>query len=966
MKLTRRDALKGLLGLGASMATSAQGRQDALAGEVQRPLIIENPRHNYPNQSYTEALYRSEFAEVFGSVEDHGVAYHCVNCQGNCAWKVWAKDGKVTRESQAAAYPSIRDDIPDFNPRGCNKGAQHSQIMENEDRLHYPMKRAGARGEGKWTRITWDQAIEEVAENLYRTMLRVGPGGNYIHMGAGVISEGRGASFKRLGTLLGAVRPYIASYVGDMFPGTSVVYGEGNVGCSYDFVYNTDGQVYWGCNPNVTRIPDAHFIWEGKYNGSKVIVISPEFNATAIHADLWIPINAGYDGHLALSIMHEMMRQELIPEDRVKTFTDLPFLVRKDTQTLLRLADIDLSSTKFDGTLHQRFLEIGEGEEVEDHAIFFVWNQNTNKLTSMPGSEGSPLHTLRLQDLDWNIDPALNGEHVVTLKDGIQVTVEPVFAAFRRQLEDFTPQKTQPLTGVHPEVVSQLARDLSVPDVVSLTIGFSLGKHFNGMLTQRAISSLVALTGRLGDAGGLNTENEWSISGLGGLSGFAGKYRQRFASGCVSEFLLGDGFKTYQKAFSEADVQASTGHSKDDYQATIQKMLDKSLNDEGWMNGKSHWDTVETFVVAADAMLRRNKGSYREAFFEKVRFFAYADFRMSETALYADILLPTRSHYEVWDVRMNPGYHRFANIAQPPRDLKPIGEARTEWDIATAIVEKIQALALAEHDKTGDPNTLHIPDSTHSDTGVRELDQLVETFTDHGQLGTDKQALEYVLANVPQFQGETITSAFERGGFMQINEKGGKSSPLYPHKPYNTFENHAQLLSPFETLSGRLTFYVDHPLWISAGAALPTATTPLKSARYPLLLMTPHARWSIHSTYKTSATLLRLQRGKPYVMLSPDNAQKRGIKDGVPVIMFNELAEVQLMAKIAPGVPDNSVVMEHGWEPFMYKGKVGHNALIGDMLNLLEISEGWGHLKFGINWDGNQHAYTGAVELRLA
>ena len=82
------------------------------------------------------------------------------------------------------------------------------------------------------------------------------------------------------------------------------------------------------------------------------------------------------------------------------------------------------------------------------------------------------------------------------------------------------------------------------------------------------------------------------------------------------------------------------------------------------------------------------------------------------------------------------------------------------------------------------------------------------------------------------------------------------------------------------------------------------------------------------------------------------------------MVMFNELAEVQVMTKVVPGIPDNAVIMEHGWEPFMYKGPEGHNALIGDMLNLLELSDGWGHLKFGVNWDGNQHAYAGAVTLR--
>ncbi len=295
MSLSRREALKGLLALGVSgAATEAVAKKSKGDGAA----TAKSPPDSVPGLktgTSTEDLYRQEFADTFGKPEEKGFAYHCVNCQGNCAWEVWTKDGKVTRENQSAKYPSIADNIPDFNPRGCNKGVQHSQIMYEQDRLLYPMKRMGERGEGKWKRISWDQAITEVAENLYRTMRDAGPAGNYIHVGAGILTEARAASIKRLGTLLGAVRPYIASYVGDMFPGVSVVYGEGNIGCTYDFIYTTDVAVFWGCNPNVSRIPDAHFLWEGKYRGSKVVVITPEYNSTCIHADLWVPLKAGYD-----------------------------------------------------------------------------------------------------------------------------------------------------------------------------------------------------------------------------------------------------------------------------------------------------------------------------------------------------------------------------------------------------------------------------------------------------------------------------------------------------------------------------------------------------------------------------------------------------------------------------------------------------------------------------------------------
>jgi len=975
MALSRRDFLKALSATGAGLTL---GGNAAFAKDA---VWVEDPRASYPNTSYTENMYRKEFAYTYGKKEEHGTAYHCVNCQGNCAWDVWVDNGIVTRENQIANYTPINPKIPDFNPRGCNKGVQHSQIMYEKDRLLYPLKRVGERGSGQWKRITWDEAITEIAENIYKTMLEKGPEGLYIHVGSGMLTEARAASGKRLGTLLGAVRPYIASYVGDMFQGVSIVYGEGNIGCSWDFQYVTDVQVYWGMDPNKTRIPDAHFVWEGKYNGSKVIVITPDFNATAIHADLWVPVKAGYDAFLAMAVINEIIQKKLYKEGFVKVFTDLPFLVRLDNKKLLRMSDIDIENppAEFDEEIYKTFEEKAEGKEFEPEACFFCWNTKTNKLTLMPGTEGCPVPTLRLKDVGWDIDPALEGTWEVTLKDGSKVKVTTVFELLKEEAKKFSAEKTWKLTGVHPTIVEQLAKDIALNKVVEINVGFTLGKYFNGLLSHRAVASIPGLVGKLGPYGGLNTENEWAISGMGKLSGFAGKYQFRFASGFVSEFVLGNMLKDAEKLYEDEDVKRATGLSKDEYIKRVKETLANFGTDEKWKDnlhkkdGKPYWDTVETFLIFADSRFRRNKGTtYREAFLKKAKFFAYVDFRMNSTAQYADIVLPAKSHYEVWDLRTNPGYHRYANLAQPPANLKPVGEAKSEWEICTLIVEKLQEIALKHYEeakKRGDSNPerfIKIPDPTHSKTGYRELDKLVEEYTIGGKVRSDKDAVEFALENVDQFKPNTIESMRKRGGFLMLNDKAGKTSPLYPDKPYSSFENNLFLFERFETLSGRLTYYVDHDLWIEFGAALPTAKEPIRPKRYPFVLMSPHARWSIHSTYKTSKILLRLQRGKPYVMINPEIAKKKGIKDGDEVRVFNALGEFYAMAKLYPSAPKDAIIIEHGWEPLFFKNNKCHNEVVGDLLNLLEMSDGWGHLKFGGNWDGNQHAYETTVDIEKA
>jgi DMSO reductase family type II enzyme molybdopterin subunit len=819
----------------------------------------------------------------------------------------------------------------------------------------------GERGAGQWKRISWDEAITEIATHLHDGLVEKGPASNYIHVGAGVLTEARAASVKRLGALLGAVRPYIASYVGDMFPGVSVVYGEGNVGCTYDFVFQSNVNVFWGCNPNVSRIPDAHYLWEGKYNGAKTIVITPEFNGTCIHADLWVPVKAGFDGHLALAIIERIIAKKLYKPEFLKEYTDLPLLVRSDTKELVRLSDLALDAKDLDARSIELF-----AKPDHPHDNFVCFNTKSKKFTIVPGSEGGKVETLRLSDTDWDIDPALNGNWTITFKDGKKVKVTTAFELFKKEVTAFKAEKVQKLTGIHPAMVDELANDLTKSKIALITMGFAVGKHFHGMLSQRAIASLAAFIGKLGPQGGINTENEWNISGLEGLSGFQGKYLHRFASGFVSEFILGDGMKDAEQLYSDEDIKRGTGESKAEYTRRIEALLEKGKNDAGYKEGKPYWTTVENFLIFADSRFRRNKGHYKKGFLEKAKFIAYGDVRMSDFGLYADIVLPCKTPYESWDLRTNPGYHRYANIAYPSPSLKPVGESKSEWEISTLVVEKLEAIAKKRFEATKDEKQIAIVDTTHTKEGVRRLDELVREFTKEGTLRTDKDAVEYALEHVEQFKPNNTKTMYERGGYLQLNEKAGKSSPLYKDRPYNTFENQLYLHQRFDTLTGRLTFYVDHPLWIATGANVPTAKEPIRPKRHPFVLMTPHARWSIHSTYKVSPTLLRLQRGRPWVGVNPEIAKARGIVDGQDVVMFNELGEVQLMAKVMPAVPPDALVMEHGWEPFMYPKKQGHNLLVGDMLNLLEVTDGWGHLKFGTNWDGNQHAYETTLDLRKA
>ena len=100
--------------------------------------------------------------------------------------------------------------------------------------------------------------------------------------------------------------------------------------------------------------------------------------------------------------------------------------------------------------------------------------------------------------------------------------------------------------------------------------------------------------------------------------------------------------------------------------------------------------------------------------------------------------------------------------------------------------------------------------------------------------------------------------------------------------------------------------------------------------------------------------------------INPVSAAAKGVKDGETIRIFNALGEFYAMAKVSNSCPPDGLVIEHGWEPYMYKFNKGHNEVVPTALNLLEMADGWGHLKFGGLWDGNQYAYDGAVNFEKA
>src|SRR3972149_3601597 len=254
------------------------------------------------------------------------------NCwyQRACSFNAYVKDGLVLHQEQSGVYPPFRDPmVPDRNPRGCQKGAVYFHRMYDPTRVRYPLKRRGERGEGKWQRISWKQALSEIADTMLDVLVTEGP--EAIVQGAATQGEGNNTAdtaFRVMCSELGIAKFNEVPEIGDDHQGAWDTFGTCIVGDSPDNWYYADLILIWGGNSPYTNITNYHYITSARYNGTRVVTIAPDYSPSAIHADLWVPVNIGTDIALALSMAQVILEEHLSNESFIREQTDLPLLVR--------------------------------------------------------------------------------------------------------------------------------------------------------------------------------------------------------------------------------------------------------------------------------------------------------------------------------------------------------------------------------------------------------------------------------------------------------------------------------------------------------------------------------------------------------------------------------------------------------------------------------------------------------------
>jgi len=312
---------------------------------------------------------------------------HGVNCTGSCSWKVHVKQGIVTWETQQTDYPVNGIDVPDYEPRGCPRGASFSWYVYSPLRIRHPYVRGellrryreavaatgdpveawasivddpvartaytSQRGKGGFMRATWEEAADIVAASQVHTISKYGPDRVVAYSPIPAMSMASFAAGARYQSLIGGVMNSFYDWYADLPPASPQIWGDQtDVPESADW-WNATYLIMWGSNIPMTRTPDAHFMTEARYRGQKTVVVSPDYSDHTKFADHWLPAQAGSDGALAMAMCHVILREFYVDRttpyfaDYAKRFTDLPHLVKLEPRgdshvagTFLRATDL--------------------------------------------------------------------------------------------------------------------------------------------------------------------------------------------------------------------------------------------------------------------------------------------------------------------------------------------------------------------------------------------------------------------------------------------------------------------------------------------------------------------------------------------------------------------------------------------------------------------------------------------------
>lgn len=464
------------------------------------------------------------------------------------------------------------------------------------------------------------------------------------------------------------------------------------------------------------------------------------------------------------------------------------------------------------------------------------------------------------------IEMALDGRYDVTLFDGSTVEVRPAHALVVDELAEWSPEATATLTGLKPGMVRAVARAYATEGPAAIIMGAGSNHWYHGDLQGRALALCAALTGNIGKSGG-------------GFSVYVGQYKVRVKWGPWVN--AGE-----DKAKTVASIYFLRGPTPDmhpdvPYPAAGFKGLFCTF--------------ANMFVQAPDV-----NTLYKTL--DKLDLIVVVDHQMTDTANYADVVLPATTWYEKLDLTATP-LHPFLQLQQPAID--PVGESRSELDIWKELIRRIDPAKFEEFWQIDAEGAIRLMLAEGGPTEGITYEQLQQGPVRLNVADPDIPFLAQIERFEP-FPPVSLPAAIE------------KTAVFVP--------------------TGRIEFYKEEDQFLAAGEQVPTYKPPFDDAanppeQYPLRLLTPHSKWRIHSSFGNNPWMEEIHGGKPPVLMHPDDAAARGIEDGDAVEVVNTRGRIVAWAHITDAAKTGSVTVHEGWWPRYFKAGKGVNELTASAVN---------------------------------
>ncbi|MGO9443098.1 MAG: molybdopterin-dependent oxidoreductase [Terriglobales bacterium] len=905
---------------------------------------------------------------------------HRVNClPGSCPFRVYMRGGRVIREEISCTLPGFEDPdfrLPDCNPRGCQKGYQHSRSMYGPDRVMYPMKRKGERGSGQWERISWEQAFEEIGAKLAEIIERhgaqaiVGDGGTN---GPGALRGGGEGSMPGLVGRLGGVGLDVNFLIGDFSPGQYLTFGQSQHSPGMENYFVADTLLITQGNPVYSMISEIHYTLEARYRGAKVVAILPDKNPSAQFADMWLPINWSADPALWLGVAKILIERGWIDTQFVKEQTDLPVLVRKDNGRFLREADLK-----------------EEGGDVEQ---FYVIDSASGELEPLP--KGT---------LAMRCDYALEAELNVTLNGGRQLAVTTVFSLLKRRVAEYTPEKVQEISGIHPEQLEQLAELVKPPRRVFFASIANAGKLYHGDLLERSYCYILGLTGNLGKPGtgilgwSAGTEAVAGSAFVGAMPKQLLETRDPITTAVDLSQKLQENYRTHFKMDpTMPPAEAALGVMREGmrsagtlappvflwlYHAGYSEVWDRYLDDpnaprkvseyaqqavaKGWWKGferPARDVPPKALLVSGGNPLRRHRGgmnTYLKNLWLKLELAVVVDSRWSTSGLYADYVLPAASFYEYAEMRLSLPVSRLTAFTD--ESVPMLGESKTDRQIVLGLLHQVQAHLLArgvERYKSGDGEILV------SELGWRATfgDRYGDSNQDEERLLDDTYRAMGKMGWFTSVDGEDLNLAnLRKNGMAWLSGRPTwhasvvQNADMVPGQIHAPFRDQVEHKVPYSTTTRRIQFYIDHPWFVEADEHLVRYKQPPDIGGSQSMRITGgHLRWSIHSNWVVSEEMLKLHRGEPFAFVNAQSAKARGIAEHDYIRVYNDYGSFIVRAKLSPCTRPDQIAIYHAWEPYQYPNWMPYDGLLPGPPKGLHFAGGYRHFEYTLwNWAPSQ------------